>query len=76
MAPGRASHALHGVSRLDSIVGVDGVGNVVTSPNPTGGAAAWTVAHLDGRILAFSAANSASVKTPRSRRLASFHCAE
>src|SRR4029077_19109748 len=29
-------------------VAVDNGGNVVTSSNPTGGAAAWTVTHVDG----------------------------
>src|ERR1700674_5378090 len=30
------------------LAAVDYVGNVVTSSNPTGGAAAWTVTHVDG----------------------------
>ncbi len=29
-------------------VAVDGAGNVITSTNPTGAAAAWTVTHVDG----------------------------
>jgi hypothetical protein len=41
---------LKGVSCPSSglCVAVDQSGNVVTSSNPTGGAAAWTVTHVDG----------------------------
>jgi hypothetical protein len=41
---------LNGVSCPSSglCVAVDGSGNVVTSSNPTGGAAAWTVTNVDG----------------------------
>jgi Bacterial Ig-like domain (group 3) len=44
------TNALEGVSCPSSglCVAVDQFGNVVTSSNPTGGAAAWTVTHVDG----------------------------
>lgn len=48
--PALASNSIQGVScpNVSFCAAVDDNGNVVTSSNPSGGAAAWTVTHVDG----------------------------